>query len=107
MATAAEIVEIIDELTLEMIDSVKMGEISKLKALSELRGAKIELLSKTEGSVPEASMSKLLNDAKLFDRIFEEQMRKTSEKIEKISENMRSIQNYSARSGNSQINERR
>ncbi len=107
MSTAAEIVEIIDELTVEMIDAIKMGEISRLKILLELRGDKIGMLAKAGGEIPEASTSKLLNDSKLFETLFREQMKKTSEKIEKISENIRSIQNYSAKGRGSQINERR
>lgn len=107
MAKIIEIVESIDELTLEMIEAAKTGNISKIKSLSDIRQKQLDLLKNSKERIPEAMLSKLVSDSKTFDKIFKERMKKTRNKIEEISKNIEYINKYSTRSENSHINERR
>ncbi len=107
MAKITEIVESIDELTLEMIEAAKMGDIPKIKSLSNIRQKQIDLLKNSKDHIPEAMLSKLIFDSKTFDKIFKECMKKTRDKIEEISKNIEYISKYSTRSEFSHINERR
>ena len=102
-----EILESVDELTLEMIEAAKIGNISKIKSLSDIRQKQLDLLKNFEGHIPKAMLSKLMRDSQNFDKVFKECMEKTLNKIEEISKNIEYISKYSLKTENSRINERR
>ncbi|GEM_PF-3536721 len=107
MPKITEILESIDELTVEMTEAAKVGNISKIKTLSDIRQKQLDLLKNSEEHASEAMLSKLISDSKTFDRVFKERMEKTRSKINEISENIKYISKYSMRNKNSHINERR
>lgn len=107
MANIVEVVQSIDETTIEMIEAVKTENIQKLKKLFELREKQIEILKTLNEKIPEATFSKLSLDSQTLDRLFKELLRKTRDKVEEISRNIESIQKYAVVKENPHINERR
>lgn len=92
--SAEEIIQAIDDITVEMIKNVKNGEIDKITELMKIREQQIEALKNAKGSVCEASKSKLLIDLKIFDDEFKLKMKKLDQKISEISNALDTIQNY-------------
>ncbi len=107
MANVVEIVESIDETTLEMIEAVKTENILELKKLFELRKKQIKILKTLSEKIPEAALSKLSSDSQTLDKLFEKLMKKTKGKVEEISRNIENIQKYATVRESSHINERR
>lgn len=107
MVNIVEVVQSIDETTIEMIEAVKTENIQKLKKLFELREKQIEILKTLSGKIPEAAFSKLSLDSQTLDQLFKKLMRKTKGKVEEISRNIENIQKYAVVRESSHINERR
>ncbi len=104
---AQELIDILDDLTLRMIDALQSEKFDELEALYARRATLMRKLSEFDGSLPEAALSKLLRDSERLMKVMKSSMEKVKGKIEEISKNLEFIQRYAMKEENSQIDERR
>ncbi len=110
MQKPAELIVSLDNVTLEMLNALKINDFKKLEELYEVRSRLFgEFKKKLKENVhfPEAELSKFQNDSRLLQNEMKLAMEKTKGKIEEISKNMELIRGYSVSKKDFHINERR
>ncbi|WP_456398596.1 hypothetical protein [Mesoaciditoga sp.] len=110
MQEPRELIVSLDNVTLEMLNALKMNDFKKLEKLYEVRGRLFDELKnklKENAHFPEAELSKFQNDSQLLQNEMKLAMKKTKEKIEEISKNVELIRGYSVSKKDFHINERR
>uniref|UniRef100_A0A7V3RDQ7 Flagellar protein FliT n=1 Tax=Mesoaciditoga lauensis TaxID=1495039 RepID=A0A7V3RDQ7_9BACT len=107
MSTVEEIVEIIDEITIEMTEEIKNGRIDKIQFLMDRRQNQIDMLKVADGKASDGNISKLLNDLRIFDDLFKEKMKEIEKKIDELSMNIEALRGYSFTDNSHTFDERR
>jgi len=110
LEAARELVVSLDDVTLKMLNALKMNDFKKLEELYEVREKLFDEFKnklKENAHFPEAELSKFQSDSLLLENAMKKAMERTKEKIEEISKNMELIRGYSVSKNDFHINERR